>query len=182
MPITTETITNDIEISQIITPTFIFRTGNCAVRMHWPRWAFASITKHFNDAAVLFDIPMFIEGTHRFTKSDKKYIEIRIDGPNIVEVSKNYFRFDIHINVLWAFNQDNEDFHEPQRIIGMLAVAMDDICVYRYGSAVFDDSSVLGTLQLKQGAISNNFGQVRSDVKLIQGTVEGTYRMYISCN
>ncbi len=176
------TVSSTLGVSQTITPDFIQDTTQCDVRMNWPRWIFASISKHFNDVAILNSIPMFIEGTHRFTKSDKKYFELRIDGPNFQEVSKNYFRLDVNVNILWAFNQDDEDFHEPQRIIGFLAHAIDDICIYKYGSGVLDDSSLLGMLQLKLGPRANNFGQVRSDVRLMQGTVEGTYRMYVDCN
>jgi hypothetical protein len=125
---------------------------------------------------------MFIEGTKRFTDEDEKYIEVRVDDPDFQEVSKNYFRIDVHVNILWSFNQDNEDFHEPQRMVGVFAYAMNDICIYRYGNGIVDDSSLVGTLQLKQGPTANTLGQVRSDARLMQGTIDGTYRMYIDCN
>ena len=108
-----------------------------------------------------------------------------MDGPNITEISKNYFQVDIEINMLWSFIQDYENFHEPQRITGILMAAMTNICIYRYGNSVADNDELLGTLSLLQDKKNpirvNNFGQVRPDVKLMQGTVEGTFRMVLSC-
>ena len=44
---------------------------------------------------------------------------------------------------------------------------------------------VSGTLQLKQDQKTatrvSNFGQVKKDVRLIQGIVEGSFNMYHSC-
>ncbi|KKK55613.1 hypothetical protein LCGC14_3072780, partial [marine sediment metagenome] len=157
----------------------------CELREHWPRWIFASVSKYFSEIATSSDLHFFIEGTHRQTKDYQKFIEFRMDGPSITELSKNYFQIDVEINMLWSFNQDQENFHESQRITGILLNAMTDICVYRYGDDSVDNSELLGTLSLRQDKKNpirvNNFGQVRTDVKLMQGTVEGTFRMILTC-
>lgn len=150
-----------------------------------PRWIFASVTKHFNLVAVNNGLHFYIEGTHRETKDEEKYIEFRMDGPHLTQLNNKQYRFDIEINILWSFLQDHEDFHETERIKGILLRAMSNICVYKYGDGPFDDDSYLEILQLQQDGKTptrvNNFGQVRSDVKLMQGTVEGSYKMSLHC-
>ena len=44
---------------------------------NWDRWIFASVTKHFNDAAVAASIPMFVEGDSRITAEQLDYFEFR---------------------------------------------------------------------------------------------------------
>lgn len=123
---------------------------------------------------------MFVEGVDRLTNEEDKWIEFRMDGPQTTEVSDDYFRLDVEINILWSVDIDCNEFHEPYRIAGMLVEAMTNICIYQYG----DGDALLGTLQLIQEkgspVRSNNFGQIRSDTKIVQGTVEGTYKMHLN--
>jgi len=170
-------LVSSIVFDQAITTEMDLTT--CVVKRHWPRWIFASATKHFDDN---INLPFFIEGTYRTTDEEQKHVEFRLDGPDVVELSHNYFRIDLVINILWSFNQDDEDFHETERIKGEIIRAMNDFCIYRYGSGAFDDNSLLGILELTNGVRVNNFGQVRQDARLMQGTVEGTYRMFLNCN
>ncbi|KKM81508.1 hypothetical protein LCGC14_1329120 [marine sediment metagenome] len=147
---------------------------------NWPRWLYASTSKYFQAIADAYPIHMYLEGVERDTKEESKWIEFRMDGPQTREISKGYFRLDVEINILWSVHLDSTDFHEQQRILGMLIEAMTDICIHKYG----DDDSLLGTLILQQDPNNpirgNNFGQVRPDTQLVQGSVEGTYRMYLS--
>ncbi len=147
--------------------------------LNWPRWIFASASKHFQDAAGAYPIHMFIEGVDRLTHEETKWIEFRMTGPQTTQLNKNYFRLDVEINILWSVDIDATDFHEPYRVSGMLVAAMSDICIYKYD----DGDALLGTLQLTQdknnSVRANNFGQIRSDTKIVQGTVEGLYRMYL---
>lgn len=151
---------------------------------NWPRWTFASASKHFSTAAAAYPIALFIEGTDRQTNTEVKWLEFRMDGPRLTEVSRNYYRLDVEINMFWSANMDQVDFHEPYRLIGLLQTAMTDICVYRYGDGPDDDDSFLGTLQLVQDRSNPirmaNFGQILPDTKIVQGTVEGTYKMYLT--
>ena len=172
-------LTYSIDVTLTPAPTL------CELRQHWPRWIFASTSKYFKDIADDNNLHFFIEGTHRFTQENQEYLEFRMDGPSVREVSKNYFLIDVEINILWSFNQDNSSFHRPAEITGILMEAMDDICVYRYGDDFVDNDKLLGTLTLRQDKKTpirvNNFGQIRTDVKMMQGTVEGTFRMTLTC-
>ena len=156
-----------------------------ACKLNLPRWIFASASKFFNTIASNNNLHFYIEGTTRQTEEQQKSIEFRMDGPSFTEPSKDVFIIDAEINMLWSFNQDDEDFHEVERIKGVLIDAMRDICIYRFGDGAYDDDSLVGTLKLvqdKKPAVRvNNFGQVRADVRLLQGTVAGSYRMIHSC-
>ncbi len=151
---------------------------------NWPRWLYASTSKYFQTVADAYPISMYLESVERDTKNESKWIEFRMDGPQTREISKGYFRLDVEINILWSVHLDSTDFHEQQRILGALIEAMTDICIHKYGEGVGDDDSLLGTLILQQDPNNpirgNNFGQVRPDTQLVQGSVEGTYRMYLT--
>lgn len=150
-------------------------------RLNLPRWILASASKYFSDVAIANNLHYFVEGTTRETEEYQKSIEFRMDGPDFTRLSKDYYRIDVNINILWSYNQDDEDFHETERIKGILIDAMTDLCVYKYGDGPNDDNSLIGTLQLKQAVKANNFGLIQQNTRLIQGTVEGSYSMFYSC-
>ena len=148
----------------------------CTEIRYWPRWIFASTSKHFAGIIERAGYTFLIEGTYR--DSDlQKFIEFRLDGPSMVRLNRSYYRLDVNINLLWSFNQDHNNIYTPARMRGLLVRAMRDICIYRYGN----NDSQLGILKLKNTISVNNFGRVRTDVQLIQGTVEGTFEMFLTC-
>jgi hypothetical protein len=149
---------------------------------NWARWIIASAVKHFQSAATVFGIPMQIEGQTVVNVPTSEHIEFRMAGPHVREVSKDNWRIDCVINILYSAFLGN-DIYRAQRIAGMIADAMTDICVYRYGDGADDDNTLLGTLTLLQDPIhpirTNPFGQIAPDVKITQGTVEGSFRMFL---
>lgn len=151
---------------------------------NWARWIFASASKHFQAAADAASIHMYIEGLDRQTDEYPKWWEFRMDGPSVDNRSHNYYRLDVEINMLWSADLTSTDFHEPMRQIGLLQQAMTDICVHRYGDGPNDDNSLLGVLTLVQDAGNPirtvQFGKVRTDTNIVQGTVESTYRMHLT--
>jgi len=152
----------------------------CTEIRHWSHWIFASVSHHFGTFIETAGYTFFIEGTDR-DYGEQTYIEFRMNGPNLTRLNRNYYKLDVNINLMWSHNQDHNDLYVPARIRGLLIRAMRDICIYRYG----DDQTLLGILKLKhnkQNATNvNNFAQVRPDVKLLQGTVEGTFEMHLTC-
>lgn len=148
------------------------------------RWIFASICKHFD--ARKETLPLFIEGMHRDRIINQDQLELRIDGPYIVEESHNLFYYDYEINILVSSVINDTDLHQIYRDVGIVTSAFVDIEVYKYGTGVDDDQSLLGCLRLKQSSGNrekiqvSNFGQIEPDVKLLQATVEGHYRLTLS--
>ncbi len=143
---------------------------------NWPRWILASTSKVFQTAATAFPIHMYLEGTERRTDTHSNYIEFRLNGPRVTEVSSDYFKLEVEINVLFAVTIE-DDFHMPQKVIGMLLETMADMCVYKYG----DDSSLVGKLVLKRTPINVIYGnQTKAEIEIVQGLVSGFYTMYLT--
>jgi hypothetical protein len=141
---------------------------------NWPRWIYASASKHFKAAADVFGIHFYLEGTvPRDIAEHEDYVEFRADVTRVKEISKNYYQLDYEINILWSVLMGGSDFHKSLRISGMLTDAMSDLCIYKYG----DSGDFLGTLVLED-TIVNNFGQVKN-TGLVQGTVIGNYSIYL---
>jgi len=135
---------------------------------NWPRWILIALTKHFQTMADDYEIALFIEETNY--EKHTKYLEFRMLGPQIREVSHNYYHINVEVNILWSINMNDDDFHEQRRIVGTVLKAMDDICVY-------DDEDVYWntlTLLRKQ---NNDFGQIEADSQIIQGTIEGFFEI-----
>ena len=55
---------------------------------NWSRWILASVNQHFIDEAQ--GVPVFLEGTIRDTRTIKDFYEVRVDGPDSTELSRNY--------------------------------------------------------------------------------------------
>jgi hypothetical protein len=154
------------------------------VNKEWPRWIFASICKHFD--ARKQGISMYVEGQLRLVDDLQEFFELRIDGPNLTEVSHKYWKLYLEVNVLIQSIKDDADFHRDQRLCGIIASAFTDIPLFKYGgSSVDDGTESLGCLTLLQDARSkekitiSHFGQIEPNTNLIQSTVEGHYEMFL---
>lgn len=148
---------------------------------NWARWSFASVSKHFDNNRQ--GLKLFIEGTHRDTRTDKDYLEFRMDGPTLREVSKGCWKLRIEVNILVTTTFDEEDFHRIHRNAGIVQEAFVTIPVFRFGNGVDDDNSFLGCYKLLQSKANadllelNHFGRIDQSVPLMQATVEGHYEM-----
>lgn len=144
---------------------------------NWPRWIWASTSKHFADVFSAEGVPLFVEGDDRDTESFKDFAEFRLDGPRWVEVSRNYFRLDVPINVLLQSKMDDSNTHRIYRTIGTTLSAFIKINVFRFG----DDDTFVGCLKLREGdpVRVNHFGQIDETVRILQATVEGHYRIHL---
>lgn len=155
------------------------------INPHWNRWIRASIAKWFEDHKG--DMVMFHEGDDRTTDKIPEFVEVRMDGPRIKELSKNYFRLDVFVNALTqcAMNKDNVYAHE---VLKGKVQAIFERCipVMKYGNGADDDRTVqLGTLTLQYSRPLDqlkvaDFGQIDEVVRLQQATVEGHYRMELT--
>lgn len=152
---------------------------------NWDRWIFASICNHFDLRRG--DYTMYVEGTHRQTSDLKDFFELRVDGPWFTEISKNYWKVYIEVNVLCQSVKDNKDFHRMRKITGHVSKIFERcINIYKYGNSVQDDSSLLGTMvrvddhRGKERIQINHFGQIEPRMELEQASVEAHYVMQLS--
>ena len=151
---------------------------------NWPRWIFATVSKHFTDAAIAANIPLFIEGQHRDTRKEKELFELRTDGPTLREVSKGCWVLRVEINILVHSTMDDQNYHRIHQNVGIASAAFDKaIAVFKLGKndPDPDDQSFLGCLQLIQNRETqdfleiNHFGQIELKSKIVQASVEGHF-------
>jgi hypothetical protein len=148
----------------------------------WARWIKASVSKHFDDRKE--DVHLFIENQHRDTDEVKEFIELRVDGPRCLEVSKDCWKIRVEINLLIQVVMNDKDYHRIDDIVGIVQAAFtNSIPVYRYGNRTGDDDTFLGCLRIlmdpstRDFLEANRFGQIDIRTKLLQSTVEGHYEM-----
>lgn len=161
---------------------------------NWPRWIFASVSKHFSDTVdnVFNENPgkvnpkLYVEGDERITQNLEQYFEFRMDGPYMRELCKDYWLIKIQLNVLVSAKAESTDMHVVQKLIGLITTAFTNgITIYKYGDGEDDNQSVLDCLQLYQEGnqeeiLVTYLGQLGPDLKDTQASVEGYYRMFLS--
>jgi len=151
---------------------------------HWPRWIFASITKHFD--AYKGSYPMYIEGQNRNDRTEDDLFEVRVDGPYFTEVSKGYWHIVVEVSILVQSAIKDGGFHDIHKMVGKMASAFQPIRVFRYGTGSDDDGTQLGCLQLiadlsrRERIEISHFGQLQPALRITQATVEGHYGMQIT--
>ena len=150
---------------------------------NWPRWCFASISKHFDDNRQ--GIPLFIEGQPRDTRALDAHIELRVDGPEVNELSRGFWRLYFEVNVLVEWKQNDANYHTQHQNVGIVAKIFTCIPVYKYGTNPQDDGSFVGYLKLLsdwrrgESVEAHNFGVIDVGTRVMQSTVEGHYEMHL---
>lgn len=152
------------------------------LKEHWPRWTWATMTKHFEKYKKTWQY--YIEGHDYPREKVEDKIEFRMDGPFSTNIAKNQYKVEIEINILVISMKDDKDAHKMQRIVGSIFSGfLDNLPVYKLGSGEMDDQSVWGCYQLKGGnrekVVISHFGLVEPATRMLQATVEGHYQMII---
>lgn len=162
----------------------------------WARWSKASISKHFQDLLSPAPInepfdpndplsfPLFIEGQHRDTDAIPNFFELRVDGPRLLEVSKDCWKLRVEINILCQSVMNDSDYHIIDDMIGLAQSAFtNSIPVCRFGIRPDDDDSFVGCYVIQQAVETvdyiegNRLGQIDIQTKLLQSMVEAHYVM-----
>lgn len=149
----------------------------------WNKWIVASIIKHFDDGRGT--LSMYIEGQSRPNKNPDPFFELRLNGPTSRTASNGYHKLDVSINALLQVIKSPSDLYLIDRLLGQLIVLFDtNICCYRYGDQIEDDSSYLGTLVLsidffrgRESIEVNKFGEIIPDEPLMQASIEAHYHI-----
>lgn len=156
---------------------------------NWPRWIKASVVKWFTDQLVTIplaalpvqpSLPVYVEEADRSVlRGDTDWCEIRINGPGGRQQSPIDWWLYVDINILVSSIRNEKDAYQIERNNGLVVAAFAaNICVFRYGTGIDDDSGYEGTLigrsDMKSELMISNFGAV-PDVRVIQSTIEGRY-------
>lgn len=157
-----------------------------AIDPNWARWIRASINDHFVNSdrtdPVLGLIPMFFEGQVRSNERSGSEMELRLHGPHIHEVSKNYYKVIVEPSVILQTPENESDMYAFDRVIG-LAAAMFDRCiaVFKYGPDPGDDDSYVFGLQREDSPETlTPYGKVNASTRIHEGSVSATYVGYIT--
>ena len=161
---------------------------------NWARWIYASVQAHFDESEYFVEwnkyledratydaagiIPLYIDGKGYNPNGVKDYIEVRMDGPDFVEVSNNNYRVELLINVLLSITKD-ENLQKAYLLAGRAQKLFTTIPVYRFGCEDIDNSTSVGCLKIiNKGKLeTTNWGQPDAAIKQTQTTIESHYIM-----
>lgn len=160
-----------------------------AYDLNWPRWVQASVADHFKLVAIAQGYPSLVEGiderTTAFMESTDR-LEIRVNGPFIKEQSAGYYHFEVSANILIMSHMGGQlpNAYSGVEMAGYMAqAASQPISIYKYGSGVDDDQSLIGCLTLRRGRDESvkvfHFGEVNREDRLRQFGVDVSLEMDI---
>jgi len=147
------------------------------------KWVFASVCKHFTDN--ISGITLYIEGLDRNTYGLSDWCELRLDGPNIREVSKNLLKINAEVNILIATHIDVENLYHETENINKVIQAYIDFDIYKYGNNSDDTGDLIGRFKLlplddlRDKLQITRFGILGPALTLMQTTTEGHYEMLV---
>jgi len=153
------------------------------------RWTMASIAVYFKAVANTISLAFFVEGVDEREPDTmrQEHAELRVSGPYVCELSHNYWRVHIDINVLLTdyMKMSTENAYDINRWGGVFLAAMtENIPVYRFGDGSNDDGSLVGCLTQRKGfsepARLIHFGQVSREDRIRQAVVDGRFEIYLS--
>lgn len=150
------------------------------------RWIFASVAKHFETTANGISLPYFVEGVDERSDDIMRadHVELRLTGPWIKEVSRNYWTVDVHINLLFTAQMvlGGADAYNIVQWCGEFQnVMLEPIPIYQFNES---PSTLVGCLKPKTNSAEAvrvyHFGQLDKDNRLRQSEVDALYGMTIS--
>lgn len=143
------------------------------------KWIMASVAKHFKDRS---SWTVYTEGEKRDTSRIEQFIEVRVDGPDRVELSDGEWDIYIEVNILLQSAKTNADIYRIRTMAGTVASYMTEcIPIYKYGSDTGDDGSYycsvtrLDDKKRREKTKVAHFGQVEPNSALEQAVVEAHY-------
>jgi hypothetical protein len=158
------------------------------INPHWPRWIEAAIFTHFKlplDASAL-GFAVIVEGQPLDDPSHTPRVEIRIDGPDCIQNSKNSWELFVEVNLLLTTTINDINIYGHLVALGEIAALFDNIEVIKCGNGPQDNGDVLGCLVLRQNKGSrdlieiNRFGQIEEINRNEQSTLEAHYIMQLT--
>jgi hypothetical protein len=153
------------------------------------RWVFASVANYFSTVVTGIDLPLLVEGVDEREPEEMQedHAELRVNGPFVRELSKNYWRIWVDINILLTnmMSMSQKNAYNIAQWGGTLQeVMLEPIPIYKYGSDPGDDDSLIGCLTLRRSRGDSvrliHFGQISREDRIRQAVVDGRYEMYLS--
>lgn len=158
---------------------------------NWLRWMRASIVDYFvgyiqreNQLHVFIDTTEHVDEAGNYVTKLPTWAEARFNGPFVVPITKNSFRAEVFVNFLISTKLDRTNAYDHDDNVGIVfASFINSINVFKLASDGTGATEPLGCFQLqtdhKNAIMVNHFGQLDTDVKLTQSTVEAHYVMHL---
>lgn len=152
------------------------------------RWIESSIAVYFSAVATALSLTLFVEGIDERSEDtmNQEHAELRVNGPYIKELSKDYWQIHVDINILLVdyMKMSNENAYDINNWGGKFLVAMTTpIPIYRFGDGVDDDDSLIGCLKpridFSEPVRLVHFGQVNRVNRIRQAGVDGRFEMFL---
>ena len=152
------------------------------------RWIMASVAVYFKTVADSLSLTYFVEGVDERASDTMRvqHVELRVNGPFIRELSRDYWRAHIDINILLVdyLDMSTENAYDLNQWGGeFLAAMLEPIPIYRLGTGVDDDDSLVGCLTQRAGisepARLIHFGQISKTDRIRQAAVDGRFEIYV---
>jgi len=143
------------------------------VNPNWNKWILISVIKHFQVLATTNDWHFPIPGTISTNSIHDRFFELKLDGPKVTQLSRDYFRLLFGVNILYSTDIET-NYQDDVIMSGLIAEAFSEICVYKWG----DGDEYLGRFTPIKDTVVNNFGIVK-DTRIKQGSIESVYEIYL---
>lgn len=153
-----------------------------AADKNWARWLYASMSHHFSER--LAPIPFITEGEDQAKQRQQDYVEFRMNGPICTEISKDFWRVEVVVNLLFVCKRSDKNTYKIYQNSGIgLAAFIKAISAKKYGNGLEDTQETFGCLiratHNGEEVEVINLGQVGADVFEMQSMVQGYYRMLV---
>ncbi len=155
------------------------------MNVNLPRWCFSSMAEHFRVVAATVPIDYFVEGVDEETALDfqRDSSLFRMDGPIAFQGSSGveWYRLEIQILLTDLVATTNDNAYDVYSWAGVFQGEMlnSPLPIYRYGSGVEDDQTLIGCLEPDNKAKSNirvaSYGMVDKDYRVKQVSVNGKF-------
>lgn len=148
---------------------------------NWNRWIKMSVAKAFNDLlAAQTPAITFVVNPDRLTNKVTECVELTLRGPQWVGLVQDVWRPTFEVNVLVEVIDPNP-VDRLEWIVGLIESTMAvPFKIYKVGSIVGDDPAVLvACTNLENPIKTEPRGMVRTDVKLLQTTIQAKYSIIL---
>lgn len=155
------------------------------LELNLPRWIFASASKFFNDT-IAGTLPMYFEGQSRRTDNEQDYLEFRLDGPYVQELSKDYFKVEFEINILVVSHTNGNDFHKLYRDCGIALNCFKPFSIFKLGDGIDDTGDYIECATIprskdqREAIRVSHFGKIDPVKPVVQSSVEGHYHFFVT--
>lgn len=157
------------------------------MNVNLPRWVFSSMSEHFRTIAPA-GVRYFVEGIDEEEAADFQgdSMLFRMDGPIAFQSSggEEWYKVEIQVLLTDIIALTNDNAYEIYSWAGVVQGDMlnSSLPIYRYGSGVEDDDSLIGCLEPDTSVTNNirvaSYGMIDKDYRVKQVSVNGKFVLY----